>query len=131
MIECAIPQDILKYKAKIVGNFSAREAVGLASGIIVGLGAYFTFLSDLSMDAKMYISAFLMVPFFLLGFLNPMGQPLEKYLGKVIYDNFICPSIRRKEVKYPEYELYKKEGHFDAKGKPIKIKKSKEYKAIK
>ena len=41
----------------------------------------------------------------ILGFLNPMGQPLEKYLGKVIYDNFICPSIRRKEVKYPEYEL--------------------------
>lgn len=113
MIECAIPQDILKYKTKFIGNFTVREVACLSVGTAVGLTCYFTLFGGLSSTTKMYASAICMVPFFLFGFLKPLGQPLEKFLAQVIFDNFVCPPIRKYEVRYPEYEKFQRTGVLD------------------
>ena len=147
MIECAIPQDILKYKTKFIGNFSVRETVCIGLGGMAALASYFTLLSGLGTQPRMYISAFIAVPFFLFGFFKPLGQPLEKILIQIVYDNFICPPIRKYEIRRPEYENYLKDKpalgivdseELDGKSKKkkkknsqeIKIAKSKEYKSI-
>ena len=142
MIECAIPQDILKYKTKFIGNFSVREVVCLGLGAAAGLTSFFTFLSGLDNMPRMYITAAIIVPFFLFGFFKPLGQPLEKIIVQVVYDNFICPPIRKYEIRRPAYEKYLRndtsEDESDetkkkkkSAGKEKKIMKSKQYKAIK
>ena len=85
MIECAITQDILKYKSKFVGNFSAREALWLVIGGGTSLISYFYFLAGIEGNARMYISGAIAIPFFLIGFLRPFGQPLEKILWQIIW----------------------------------------------
>lgn len=154
MIECPIPQDILKYKTKFVAGFSVRETVCLGLGGFVGLCGFFFLFKDLSQYPRIYLSAALIVPFFLFGFLKPLGQPLEKILLQIIYDNFVCPQVRKYEIRYPEYEKYTKsnlqslENNLDSgedteedfkkrkrkktkkKKKDIKVARSKEYKAI-
>jgi len=113
MIESAMTQDILKYQAKFIGNFSAREAVCIGIGVAAGLGAFFGPLSEMPITTRIYIAAPIMVPFFLFGFLKPMGQPLEKVLGQVIYDNFICPPIRTNEIHHTAMEKYEADPEFD------------------
>lgn len=156
MIESAIPQDILKYKQKFIGNFSLREIVCIGLGLAAGALSYFYIFGFLSGNAKVYVSAFVILPFLLFGFCKPWGQPLEKVLFFIIYDNFICPPSRKYEIRYPKFESYLKDRDYlenmgkeivetdsskdeksgknknkkNQKNQVIKVAKSKEYKAI-
>lgn len=132
MIDGPVTQDILKYKAKMIANFTIREAVSIAFGFGVVFGT-FMFFKDADIDFKIYVGSILATPCFLFGFLKPYGQPLEKYLLSFIEDNILAPSIRRKEVHFPEYEKMTKMKIINPKTKKeIKdVKKSKEYKSIK
>ena len=151
MIEVPIPHDILKYKAKFIANFSAREFICLSlSGILYAV-LYFILLK--SIPGRMYIAAIIIFPILAIGFIRPFGQPFEKIAWNILYDNFICPIKRVYEVRHPEYEKLiksdipldncvednaemesdatkkkKKQSKKDTKKK--KIKKSKEYKGI-
>ena len=138
MIEANIPQDILKYKTKFIANFSVRETIFLAAGAIAGVSSYITFLSEMPKDVRMYGAAGIAIFLFMFGFCKPFGLPLEKAIFIIIMDNFIYPPKRYKDVKFSEYEKYRK-GLIDADGKSIgknkgtkavKVKASKEYKAI-
>jgi hypothetical protein len=76
------------------------------------------------------------LPFWAFGFLEPYGQPLEKVIFRMIYDNFICPATRKKETHYKDLETYEDTHEWDKKKKngkkeEVKIKASKEFKAIK
>ena len=155
MIECAIPQDILKYKAKVVGGFAAREAVCLAIGAICGFIGFFSigkYFDD--MTIKIIIIAAFAMPAFIVGFVKPLGQPFEKIAVVIVQDNFLTPSKLLKEIRHPELEKYektrawmleteegldgdtpkngKKKGAKKSSGKKneIKIKPSKQYKAM-
>ena len=153
MIETSMPQDILKYKTKFLGNFSLREAVFAALGAGAALLTFFS-LGFGNTITKIYISAIMAVPFFLFGFIKIYDLPFEKALAIIIYDNFLCPAIRKNEIIFPEYEKYraglleiktsasleeeqssskkrtkKKSQNSQTKAKK-KVKASKEYKAI-
>ncbi len=109
MVESPIPQDILKYKAKFVGNFSAREAAFLlAGGAAVAFSMFSVFDGINDTTTRIICSALPGVPFFLFGFIKPLGQPIEKIAGVLLYDNFICPQTRKKEIRHPELEKYEK-----------------------
>lgn len=108
MIESPIPQDILKYKAKFIGNFTAREAIWLTVGGISCLISFFFLFPDLTTNIKIIISACIGLPFFLIGFVRPLGQPIEKIAGVLIMDNFIAPPVRKNEVRHPELEKYER-----------------------
>ena len=151
MIECPIPQDILKYKSKFIAGLTARQAVCGFLGVVTGLSCYFTIFSNIPSQPKMYITALIVLPFILFGFINPFGMPMEKALSQILIDNFITPANRINETIRPEYEKYKNglltlsedaqvEEEINNKGKKKKtsdktnkkkpIKKSKEYKSI-
>lgn len=109
MVESPIPQDILKYKAKFVGNFSAREAAFLlAGGAAVAFSMFGLFGGIDDTTTRIVLSALPGVPFFLFGFVKPLGQPIEKIAGVLLYDNFVCPQTRKKEIRHPELEKYEK-----------------------
>lgn len=146
MIECPIPQDILKFKSKFIAGFSGREVTFLMAGAGAALAMFFKILDGTAMETmtKIYISAFCAIPFFLFGFAKPLGQPLEKVLIQIVVDNFLAPPMRPYEIRRPQFEAFsrghesfsqnkeegKKKGKSKKNSKEIKIAKSKEYKAI-
>ena len=137
MIERPIPQDILKYKQKAIGNFSAREIIfgGIGAGVI----AYFAFnvFGDIEEGSyRAILSAIPGLPFLAIGFLKIYGMPFEKSAIPMFYDNFLCPIKRLKEIHYKEYEDREKTRYWikpnkNGKMPKIKCKRSKTVKAIK
>lgn len=109
MVECPIPQDILKYKPKFIMNLSVRETVCGALGIGLGLLCYFSWAKDVTnQDTRMFLSFLVIMPFFLLGFVKIYEQPFEKIALTLLMENFIYPPKRKKEVHHPELEKYEK-----------------------
>lgn len=125
MIAQPMPQDILKYKAKFALNLTTRQCVCYGVGIACVLLGMFTIFPALISDMKirMMVSAALGVPAFLWGSLMPFGQPMEKIIGPFIQDNILNPSLRVKEIHFPEVEA-------DRTGGAKKAKPSKTYPAI-
>lgn len=108
MVECPMPQDILKYKPKFIMNFSVREVCCAACGIGIGLYGYFAWFSSFSDNARMACTSLLILPFLLLGFVKLYDQPFEKIAPILVLENFIYPLKRTKEVSHPEFEKYEK-----------------------
>lgn len=108
MIEASIPHDILKYKTKFIAGFSIRECIFI---VLIGIAAVLSITKlfpDMETTAKIYVTAGLVTPIGVVGFVKPYGQPFEKIAFQIIYDNFICPLNRKKEIHYPEYERFRK-----------------------
>lgn len=109
MIERPMPQDVMKYKAKLLGNLSGRQCLAIIGCVAVIAPSYFLFGSKVeSIHIKIFISALPALPIFIIGFMPIMGLPAEKVGIPMIVDNFIAPAIRKKEIHYPEYEKWKK-----------------------
>lgn len=139
MIECSMTQDILKYKSKFVGGFSAREAVFLMIGACVGIFGFFTLFSEFELNQRVICTGIIAAPILVFGFMRPFDQPMEKVLLPMIEDNFLAPPIRKKEIHHPEFEKYEKQhpvssiekgGRNKSQKKEFHVKASKEYKAI-
>lgn len=111
MVERPMPQDVMKFKAKLMGNFTARQVVWGMLGVAACVGCFFGFGDKIGANTtqmKIIICAIPSIPFFLIGFMPIMGMPMEKVLIPIIVDNFIAPAIRKKEIHNPEYEKYMK-----------------------
>ena len=108
MIERPMPQDVLKYKAKLIGNLSARECVAtLASVALVGIGyATYGHNIDQSGPLKVILSAIPALPAWIIGFMPIMGMPAEKVAIPLFIDNFWAPAVRKKEIHFKDYEKY-------------------------
>ncbi len=105
MIGAPIPQDILKYEAKLVGNFTARQT------IIYGAGLSLAAMIDLKIlpsyvpkEIKFYVAAAILIVFFAWGNVKPFGQPLEKVIIPILQDNFLKPAVRVKAYDRAEHE---------------------------
>ena len=107
MVECSMPQDILKRKSKFIANFSAREILCASLGLVFGMVCYFSWCKNIeSQDVKMLLSALVILPFLLLGFIKVYDQPFEKLAPKIFMENFIYPLKRKKETHFKEFEKY-------------------------
>lgn len=133
MISAPATQDILKYKAKFVGNFTTRNLIFGALGVAaIYLTNRYVFhvefgMSDLTggqiNSTEILLAVLPGFPFFLFGWWYPFGQPLEKILIPTIIDNFIAPAIRKNEIHYSTEKPIPK--------KQQAATKSKSYKEIK
>lgn len=106
-------KNILTHKSKIIGNFSTREVVCGGIGALIALGIGFSGTikgSNMTLNEKVMISFLFALPFFLIGFVKLYGQPLEKILPIIIYDNFIVPLIRPYKTEYIIEEKKKLKG---------------------
>lgn len=113
MIECNMPQDILKYEAKFVGNFTMRQTIWGGVGIAGALLGFFVLFKDTNdVATRIIVSAALALPFFAIGFLKIFGQPLEKSLTVILLDNFIKPAKRPYKREYPALTKWEKHRSF-------------------
>lgn len=115
----AMPQDVFKYKAKFIGNFTIRQSIFYSVGVALGMGVFFGAFGGLHSEMRniqILVTACVMVPIFLWGTWAPFGQPLEKIVGPFITENVLSPAIRRKEVHFEELD---RRNRTDPKEKPI------------
>lgn len=106
MIQCPIPQDILKYKPKFALNLTTRQCVCYGLGCAIG-GLAFLVSSGFieSTGAKVVITIIFAAPFFAWSALSDLfGVPFEKFVIPFLIDNFIAPTTRYNEVHYGEIE---------------------------
>ena len=109
MIERPMPQDVMKYKAKLIGNLSMRQCLAVVGCVAVILPMYF--LVGCKMETThlaIFVSAVPALPIFIIGFMPIMGLPAEKVGIPMLVDNFVAPAIRKKEIHFPEYEKWRK-----------------------
>lgn len=108
MVERPIPKDILKYKAKMFGGMNSRQLIclGLAAGI--GFLAW-TILGFVPVwQVRAAITAVPTVIPLAFGWIEIQKQPLEKIGMDMFRENFLTPTTRRKEIRYPEMEQFSK-----------------------
>lgn len=109
MIECNMPQDILKYEPKVISGLTARQLVFGGIGVAVILASFFALFKGVSdTSLRIVYSALLAIPFFAFGFLKIYGLPLEKSLTVIFVDNFIKPAKRPTKTEYPELAKWEK-----------------------
>lgn len=132
MIERAIPKDIMKHKAKMFAGMTSRQLICFGIACAIGLVMWLSFTSSLPIGKLRIVIVALpsMIPL-LFGFVTIQGEPLEKIGMDMIRDNFLTPVTRRKEIRYPEMEKYKKSAVVtDEEGKERKLRCDKNGKVI-
>ncbi len=123
MIEVKVPKDILKYEAKFVGPFTAKQLICGAIAIAIDVFLYNVLLkpANISNEILFYIICFIDIPIFALSVNNPLGIPLKKYIELLVFYTFVVPKKRKNTKTFVCQNL-------NDKGK---IKKSKIHKAYK
>ena len=136
-----MPKNILDYKAKVVGDFTMRQAIfGILGAVWV---LWVMFMSPIeAASLKNGLSVLLGLPLFCFGFVRPYDMPLEQILIIMLYDNLILPPVRyyktefgveEKPIKNPKTGKIvkpKKQTVKKLKAKDIKPSKNTEYKGI-
>ena len=134
MIQAPIPQDVLKFKAKMALNLTARQCVcfGLAGVAAIGaimltipVGGSFEEIKESAGIGTVLLIILFALPFLFFGLFQPYGVPLEKFLIPFIIDNVLSPSVRPNEIHFGEIE---DETRYATRLKSTKKKKSKKEK---
>lgn len=109
MIERAIPRDIMKHKAKMFAGMTGRQLLFMGLAVMVALISWFTLTSALPIGKlRIILVAIPSIIPLIFGFVTIQGEPLEKIGMDMLRDNVLTPVTRRKEIRYPEMEKYKK-----------------------
>lgn len=109
MIERAIPRDIMKHKAKMFAGMTGRQLLFMGIAVMVALFTWFTLTASLPIGKlRIILVAIPSIIPLLFGFVTIQGEPLEKIGMDMIRDNLLTPVTRKKEIRYPEMEKYKK-----------------------
>ena len=95
-VERKINKDIANYKTKLIGPFTLRQIVCLVPAI--GVAVLFLWgLKDVfpSIEARIYMTIPVAVPFILFGWVKIYNQPLEKFLKTALVSMFLSPAKRK------------------------------------
>ena len=101
MYSSDIGDDIRDFKNKLVGPFTARQIGCLVAGAGLAILVHEIVLPDVSWTGNMlWIAILIMAPFLALGWCEPYGLPLEKYLS-IRAQYYLSPKTRHyvSEVK--------------------------------
>lgn len=95
MIETKVPMDIRKYKTKIIGPFTLRQAICVGISIFIDLMFYLFIYSslDLSINFLIYTVIIIDIPIMAFSF-DHNGIPMEKFVYGFIRNNILAPVKR-------------------------------------
>ncbi|HPT76754.1 MAG TPA: PrgI family protein [Defluviitaleaceae bacterium] len=102
MIAVRIPQEIRKYKEKILLGLTARQLLSTMIALIICVPIYFYGRGKISEDLLSWLIIILAIPFVSIGFFNFNGMPMEKFIVAFV----------KSEVLYPQKRKYKSENAF-------------------
>lgn len=102
VIAVRIPQEIRKYKEKILLGLTARQLLSTMIALIICVPIYFYGRGKISEDLLSWLIIILAIPFVSIGFFNFNGMPMEKFIVAFV----------KSEVLYPQKRKYKSENAF-------------------
>lgn len=106
MITVEMPEDIRKFEAKFMGNFTLRQTVCLAIGAAIVIPV--ALLVPVDLMYKFVIGALLLIPFMFAGWFKPQGMNFEVYAMRMIYYYVLTPRIRKAKMKNVYRTSYEK-----------------------
>lgn len=136
MAYVSIPRDLTKVKNKIAFGLTKRQLIFIAVGALIAVPLFLYLKDNVSITAGSYALVGIIMPAVILGSAEKNGMYLEKYIGNIILQKMIMPSIRiyqcenlYSRIERKEDERLKNEQKSKAKkasAKPTKkVKKSK------
>ena len=97
MLKVPINTDVKEYTPKYLNRLTARQLVSL----LVGFAYSYTIVGHLHpkdlTDASLYVTL-LMLPALAFGFFKPYGQPLERFLMRILRRYIMYPKRRKYEL---------------------------------
>lgn len=107
MITVRIPQEIRKYKEKVIFGLTARQLKATAASLALGGITYYIGNGRITTDILTWIIALEAIPILAVGFVNISGMSLDKFASIWFKLNFIHPRKRvfQSETAYREWEL--------------------------
>lgn len=97
MIDGKMPKDIRVYKTKIVGPLTGRQMICLALMGVIDLILYKLVITpyELPREFIIYGLIFIDLPIAALGWIEPQGMTLEKYIWNVVVRYLLSPAKRK------------------------------------
>lgn len=107
MIEREVLQDITKYKAKLIGPFTGRQAIFFTVSAVIAIPVYLFLKQYFVKTFALAIPCIVVSPLLLCGFYEPYGMHFEKYAMTIFKTKIISPTIRKVNEKNAYYEQLK------------------------
>lgn len=104
MIAVRIPEEIRKYKEKIMFGLNARQLIATLLALFVCVPLYFYGRNYLTEDVLSWLIILIAVPLVAIGYFRFNGMPMEKFIVAWL----------KYEVLYPMKRVYKVENYFRA-----------------
>lgn len=95
MIAVRIPEEIRKYKERIMFGLSARQLICTIIALGICIPLYFFGNKYIDEDALSWIIILIALPIFAIGFFTFNGMPMEKFILAYLKFSFINPLKRR------------------------------------
>lgn len=101
-----INKEIKNYKQKVFFGLTVRRFIFLVLALMVGVITYFSIRNFVPFDVQTWIIGGAVIPVALLGFLEPYGMPLEKFLKIIIRNKFLVSKhlVFKSQTLYMEIE---------------------------
>lgn len=101
-----INKEIKNYKQKVFFGLTVRRFIFLVIALAVGVITYFSIRNVVPFDIQTWIIGAAVIPVALLGFLEPYGMPLEKFLKILIRNKFLISKhlVFKSDTLYMEIE---------------------------
>lgn len=84
MVVIKIPEEINKYKEKVVFGLTARQLVCVILALVLAVPTYLNTRSIVGEDIAQYLIMIVGSPFIIIGFFTKNGMTFEKYLWTII-----------------------------------------------
>lgn len=85
----SVPKDLTAVKTKVLFGLTKRQLICFGGGAALGVPLFFIVKAHAATSVATILMIVLMLPFFLLAIYEKDGQPLEKYIGKIIQVCFV------------------------------------------
>ena len=101
-----VNKEIKNYKQKVFFGLTVRRFIFLVLALMVGVITYFSIRNFVPFDVQTWIIGGAVIPVALLGFLEPYGMPLEKFLKIIIRNKFLVSKhlVFKSQTLYMEIE---------------------------
>lgn len=118
MIEAKVPQDIRKYKTKVLGSFTLRQVICAVVAVVIDIVLIASVIVPMGLSVNTIVLVVILVDVPVFAFaIEVQGMPMEKFLYKILLRYIRTPAKRKAiyeqkslaEIKLSDKELKQRE----------------------
>lgn len=108
MIEIRVTNEIGGYEPKIIGPFTGRQLLCVVPGAVICYFIISKLAPILTIDACIPFCAIPAVIGWGIGWCEPYGMKMEKFIQAIFITRVLAPSIRRYKTKNVQEQIFRK-----------------------